>query len=245
MNKVTIKFRLKIEKEQGKYIARKGERVWNWSSVAGKIRCKRRSEMFVTFIGNKSKKILEVGCGTGIFTEAIAKTKNTIYAIDISNELLLLAKKRIKVKNVFFKIADAHKTNFRNRFFDFIVGSSVLHHLEVGRSLKEFYRILNFGGKMIFTEPNMLNPQVALERNIPFIGKLASNSVSETAFIRWRLKRQLKEVGFKNIKIRPFDFLHPATPIAMINFVNVIGKKIESFPFIKEISGSLKITAEK
>ena len=56
--------------------------------------------------------------------------------------------------------------------------------LDIDLAIKEIYRLLKDGGGFIFTEPNMLNPQVALERKVPLMRKIANNSQDETAFIR-------------------------------------------------------------
>jgi len=229
----------------GNLIAKKGEQVWNWSTAAGKIRLKRRCDIFKRFIGNEGKIILELGCGTGLLTREIAKTRNKIYAIDISNNLLFKAKKRIHSKNVKFKLEDAHQTTFKDSYFDYIVGNSILHHLDVDLVIEEIYRLLKKAGEFIFIEPNMLNPQIAMERNIPIVRKLANNSPDETAFIKWSLKRKLIQAGFRNVKIEPFDFLHPLTPSFLIDIINLVSRLLEETPLIKEVAGSLIITGRK
>lgn len=98
---------------------------------------------------------------------------------------------------------------------------------------------------MVFAEPNMLNPQIFIQKNIPFIKKWLGDSPDETAIIRWQFKKLLKETGFNNIHIFPYDFLHPATPPLMIGFINSIGKTIERIPGLREIAGSVIIYAEK
>jgi len=237
--------RLINEIRHGEVIASKGEEVWHWSSPAGKVRFKRRSRMLKKFIGNKNKKVLELGCGTGIFTKEIAKTKNKIFAIDISSTLLRLAQKRVKAGNVKFILGNAYQTKFNDNYFDYIVGNSILHYLDIDLAIKEIYRLLKDGGGFIFTEPNMLNPQVALERKVPLMRKIANNSQDETAFIRWSIRKKLLKAGFYKLKIRPFDFLHPFTPASLIKTVNIMGKWLEKTPLVKEIGGSLVISGQK
>ena len=91
----------------------------------------------------------------------------------------------------------------------------------------------------------MLNPQIWLERNITIIRKLTNNSLDETAFVRWELKKELMNLGFKNVSIRPFDFLHPFTPSMLIPFISNISNLVEKIPLAKEIAGSLLIYASK
>ena len=229
----------------GKFIAKKGEKIWNWSSPAGIVRWQRRVKMFKSFIGNGNQKVLEVGCGTGLFTKEIMETDNEIIAIDISPELLDIARKKFQKNNLTFLLSNAYKTKFSKNSFDFIIGSSVLHHLDVDSALKEFYRLLKPGGKIMFTEPNMLNPQIAIQKNIPFIKKIAGDSPSETAFVMWKIKNKLKKSNFDNISVNTFDFLHPFIPRFTIKFVQPFFNFCEKLPIIKEIAGSLVIVAGK
>jgi hypothetical protein len=48
-----------------------------------------------------------------------------------------------------------------------------------------------------------------------------------------------------NISVTPFDFLHPATPKKLINFIKNLGELLEKMPLIKEFSGSLLIYGRK
>jgi len=237
--------RLQNEINHGKFISKHGEEVWNWSSPAGKLRWKRRVEFFKDFIGNENKKILEIGCGTGLFTSEIASTNNQIIAIDISEDLLEIAKKKVNKKNVTFQIDNAYKSSFKSNSFDYVIGSSVLHHLDTDLALQEFFRLLKDGGKIIFTEPNMLNPQIAIQKNIPFIKKAVGDSPDERAFIKGPLEKKLKKYGFKNIEIVNFDFLHPAIPGWMLPVMERIALMVEKIPLMRAISGSLIIKASK
>lgn len=237
--------RINNEIKHGAYITGKGEEIWNWSTPAGKIRWQRRCKLFQALLGNNGAKVLEVGCGTGLFTQELAKTKNIISAIDISPDLIARARNRVKNGDVVFSVVNAQQTNFPDGFFDFIVGSSVLHHLDAAEALKEFFRILRPGGRLMFTEPNMLNPQIAAQKNIPWLKRVAGDSPDETAFFRWAITKKLKQLGFRQVKVRPFDFLHPAIPAPLIPLFKPLADVAEKIPLFKEIAGSLVITAEK
>ena len=236
--------RIENEIKHGAFIAKQGEQIWNWSSPAGRKRWKRRCDLFAEFLGNKSQNVLEVGCGTGLFTAELVKANNKIIAIDVSKDLIEIAQKRVGDK-VSFLLRDAGKTSFPDNYFDFIVGSSILHHLDAGPAIKEFYRILKPGGKFMFTEPNMLNPQIFLQKNIPFIKKLAGDSPDETAFFRWSIKKKLLIAGFGNVAAIPFDFMHPATPGFLLGYLERGFYLLEKIPLIREFAGSLIISGVK
>lgn len=217
---------------------------WYWETPAGKLRWQRRIKMLTSHISSETE-VLEIGCGGGYFTQEIVKSKAHVVAIDISPDLLEVALKKVRDSNVLFKVGNAYDLSFQDNTFDTIVGSSILHHLDIDKALVEFYRVLKPGGTILFTEPNMLNPQIFLERHTALFGYLIKKSPDETAFVRWRLKRDLLKYGFKNIEITPFDFLHPLTPKLFIPLVKSLGDCLEKIPFLNEIAGSLYIMAVK
>ncbi len=237
--------RILNEIQHGEYIKEHGEEIWNWSSPAGKMRWARRCRLFTEFLGNHKGQVLEIGCGTGLFTKELARTNNTIVAIDISDALIMKARERVTSANVHFVLGNAYETEFKSESFDFIVGSSSLHHLEVDAALKEFSRILKSGGRMMFTEPNMMNPQVALIKNVPYIKRRAGDSPDETAFFRWQIAKELNNLGFVDVSVKPFDFLHPQTPACLLNLTERLTIIFEKIPFVREIAGSLVIQCMK
>jgi SAM-dependent methyltransferase len=134
---------------------------------------------------------------------------------------------------------------FENDSFDAVIGISTLHHLDMAKALPEINRVLKKEGLFVFTEPNMLNPVVFLEIKIKWLRERLFVSENESAFLRWNLKRILNKNGFSNIRIIPFDMLHPQLPERMMNaFVKVSGV-IEKTPILNEFLGSLQIRANK
>lgn len=240
--------RKRHEQEHGKKIASQAASVWGHSSPAGRRRVKRRISMMIDLIKpTPNTKIVELGCGTGIFTSLIAKIDAKLVAVDISSDLLNEAKKNVNAHNITFVEGDC--MNLEKiplaAGADAIVANSVLHHLNYPLALKSIYLALKPGGLLILSEPNMANPQIMLQKNIPWLKKMAGDSPDETAFWRWSLKRLLTKTGFVDVRVTPFDFLHPATPGWLVKYLEPMGKIIEKIPAIKEIAGSLFIVAKK
>ena len=237
--------RLENEIEHGKFLVHhNARRIWNWDTAAGKIRWKRRVGMLTKSLKN-GMKVLEIGCGTGCLSIEIIKTPVKLTAIDISPELIKVASNNITNSSVQFSVENAYHMSFCDNCFDGVIGSSVLHHLDIDKSIKEIYRVLKNGSFIAFTEPNMMNPQIALQKNIPFLKKAAGDSPDETAFYRWSLKEKLSDAGFSSIEIIPFDFLHPRIPEKLISSLLPLANICERVPGLKEIAGSLYITAIK
>lgn len=244
-SKTPMEGRLQREIEHGRYLIEHGAgEVWNWEGPAGRLRWKRRVRMLTSHL-RPGMGVLEIGCGTAYFTRELAGTGAAITAVDISRELLEAARASCPAQNVTFEIQNAYEMSFAGASFDSVVGSSVLHHLEVGRAIDEIYRVLKPGGMICFTEPNMLNPQIALQKNVPAIKKRLGDSPDETAFFRWPLRRRLEQAGFRDVQIQPFDFLHPKTPSRWISALEKLSETLEKMPLVREIAGSLYIRALK
>ena len=237
--------RIAREIQHGRFLAQHGAgEIWNWESPAGKLRWARRVKMLSNHLG-PGMRVLEVGCGTGYFTQELARSGADVIAIDVSPELLEIAKANCSAPNVRYEIQNAYTLSYPDAVFDSVVGSSVLHHLEIEAALREIYRVVKLGGSVHFTEPNMLNPQVAIQKNVPWIKRKLGDSPDETAFFRWPLRRVLEQTGYRHIRIDPFDFLHPKTPVPLIDRLNALGRLLENVPIISEFAGSLYIRALK
>jgi 2-polyprenyl-3-methyl-5-hydroxy-6-metoxy-1,4-benzoquinol methylase len=240
-----VQERIVNEIEHGRILAQHGAgEIWNWEGHAGKLRWARRVRMLSNHL-RVGMQVLELGCGTGYFTRELARSGADIVAVDVSPELLEIAKADCSAPNVGYEIQNACAMSYRDVVFDSVVGSSVLHHLEIEAALREIYRVLKVGGTIYFTEPNMLNPQIAIQKNIPWIKRKLGDSPDETAFFRWPLRRLLKATGFRDVQIHPFDFLHPKTPFPLVNGLNAIGRFLEHVPGLSEFAGSLYIRAAK
>ncbi|HEX4696242.1 MAG TPA: methyltransferase domain-containing protein, partial [Candidatus Udaeobacter sp.] len=237
--------RIAREIQHGRFLAEHGAgEIWNWESPAGKLRWARRVKMLSDHL-KPGMNVLELGCGTGYFTRELAHTGANIVAIDVSPELLEIARSNCSEPNVRCEIQNAYRLSYPDAVFDSVVGSSVLHHLEIEPALREIYRVLKPGGKIFFTEPNMLNPQIAVQKNLPWVKRKLGDSPDETAFFRWSLRYLLEQAGYGHIGVDPFDFLHPKTPAFLIHLINALGRFLERVPLVSEFAGSLFIRAAK
>jgi 2-polyprenyl-3-methyl-5-hydroxy-6-metoxy-1,4-benzoquinol methylase len=239
----SVERRLQNEIEHGRYLVEHGPgNVWDWDKPAGARRWARRVEMLTGGL-KPGLTVLELGCGTGYFTKELAKTGSRITAIDISPDLLALARETVARDNVTFKVENAYAMSFGDASFDAVIGISVLHHLEVDRGLAEVFRVLKPGGYIRFSEPNMMNPQIAVQKNVPAVKRRLGDSPDETAFFRWGLTRQLARHGFENVRVQPFDFLHPSLPGPLVPALERFCLALERIPIVREIAGSLEISA--
>jgi SAM-dependent methyltransferase len=239
--------RLRREIAFHRSIAERAEVVWNWDSPAGRRRAARRAELFQERCGlGPGKRALELGCGTGVFLSQVAPCGARIHGLDLSQDLLAHARTRLAaLANVQLDCGNAEQTPYRDGSFDAVYGSSVLHHLDLDRSLTEVFRVLRGGGTITFAEPNALNPQVAVMFHVAALKPYFGVSPDEMAFSRFAARRVLERVGFVDVEVRPFDFLHPSVPGIAVGAAAALGRVLEAVPMLNEIAGSLLITARK
>ena len=104
---------------------------------------------------NECAILLDLGCGNGRHTNLLADACNFTIGLELSNELLKIAKSNRKTNNTFFINGDALHLPFRDRIFSNIIYIAAIHHLSSKKqrenSLIELKRVLSPIGKAILT----------------------------------------------------------------------------------------------
>jgi len=105
----------------------------------------------------KGKKVLDVGCGTGLFAYNAAKRGAFVLGIDFSTEAIDIANSQYTHKNLKFQSMDVNEIKEK---FDVIVSNGTLEHMDDPlKSLKLFKKHLTKNGCIITTSPNWSNPR--------------------------------------------------------------------------------------
>jgi 2-polyprenyl-3-methyl-5-hydroxy-6-metoxy-1,4-benzoquinol methylase len=114
----------------------------------------------------EGKRLLEYGCATGGTTFSWARNGASVFGIDISDEAVKIAKETAAKEGlpVEFAVMNAEALDFPAKSFDMIVGTGILHHLNLNRSYSELSRVLNQDGFALFIEPMGHNPLINFYR---------------------------------------------------------------------------------
>jgi 2-polyprenyl-3-methyl-5-hydroxy-6-metoxy-1,4-benzoquinol methylase len=98
--------------------------------------------------------VLEIACGTGLWTEALADAAKTLTALDAAPEALTIARDRVRSDNVRFEVADVFSWTTEARF-DVIFFSAWLSHVPMSR-FEQFWQLLRgllaHGGRVLFVD---------------------------------------------------------------------------------------------
>ena len=103
---------------------------------------------------NQAGKLLDVGCGTGIFLEILEKKypSSQLYGIDPNQAMLEKASEKVSSK-VTLEAGSAESLPYDSQSFDWVVLSNCLGHIKHQEAaLNEARRVLKNTGKVIITD---------------------------------------------------------------------------------------------
>ena len=145
-------------------------------------------------------RVIEFGCGTGIFTTAIAGNADYILATDISSEMIEIAAGRFAgYDNIEARTGSCYDCELPDESFDtgLIVNSIHLIDSPVG-ALWEFHRVLKQGGKLIIATftGRYLKPDAKEALANRFFEKFGKPPYARN-FTLESLEEHLNEVGFR------------------------------------------------
>jgi len=189
-------------------------RAWIWRAIG---EFNRNSEL-ADLYDPRGKRVLLYGCGpargAGRFVQAGAAH---IAGIDISDAEIAQAWRTAREggydEQVDFRAGDAHATGFPDDSFDLIVGSAILHHLDVSRALAELRRVLAPAGRAVFLEPLAHNPLLRLGRRLTPSARTADEHPFTVA--DWQLCAEVfpdfwhREVELTSIPLMPLNLVLP------------------------------------
>ncbi len=95
--------------------------------------------------------VLDLGSGTGFFTDLLASSYDQVIGLDISTDMLRFAKET-RNENISWLEADAHKIPLKDNSIDFIYSNLVIQWFNpLDEAITEMLRVLKPGGLLIFT----------------------------------------------------------------------------------------------
>lgn len=101
--------------------------------------------------------VVEIGCGTGYYTDTLAARATRLVATDLSPGMLVAARNRVRAGNVTFRVADCRCLPFDAQTFDTAVLGLVLHFAEPELTLKEMARVVRPGGSILIVNPGLVS----------------------------------------------------------------------------------------
>ncbi len=114
------------------------------------------------------KNVVEIACGTGFWTEAMAQTAHSVYATDINQRVIHIAQQRQVHKNISYHVLDMHQIQ-TDKKWDILFGGFIWSHLllqEIPGFLQKLHSIINRDGMFIFIDSKQKENSVHDAKNI-------------------------------------------------------------------------------
>ncbi len=186
--------------------------------------------------------ILELGAGSGLWTEHLATTmrgENPITAVVFNEDFAAEAAARNLPNTEFVHLTDFDELPAEK--FDYVVGTAILCHDQYAQNLAALHRLLKPGGQLLFFEANYLNPQVFLKNTIRPLGRWSGDAQCQIGMRKYQLMKQASHQGFTHIEVIPYDIVHALTPRSLIAAVQSTAFFLEHTPIIRELCGTFYI----
>jgi len=134
------------------------------------------------------RSILDVGCGTGIFTARLERelAPGGVVGCDLSSGML--AEAAVRSRQVHWTRGDSARLPFRNGAFDAVVCTQAFHFFDQPAAWREFRRILAPGGHALV---GMLNPRTQIgSRRFARLTSMASKTP-----VTWPTRPEMKRLA--------------------------------------------------
>jgi len=163
---------------------------------------------FVRLLGAPPpKRVLDVACGPGIVTAAVASAGPNVVAFDLTDEMLAAARRRCEaatLANVEFRSGNAESLPFESASFGGAVTRLSIHHFEdPAAALSEIRRVLVPGGALVVGDI-IASPDVPAARLHNAIEKLRDPS-HVRLLAEVELTTAIQDAGFRIEAVEPWE----------------------------------------
>lgn len=189
-------------------------------------------------------RVLEIGCGAGLTTVAIAKRGYAVEAVDSVEAMIELTRENASnfgvEKQIHASVNDIHGLSFSDNSFDVVIALGVVPWIDnLNVALQEIFRVLASGGHLIMNVDNRYRLNHLLD---PFY-------LPALAGVKDQLRLVLENAGYKRASGTPRTHRHSATEfnnlldsVGLIKIKHaMIGFGPFSFLKIKLFSGEVEI----
>ena len=188
-----------------------------------------------------SAKVLDVGCGPGKWTRYFAKSCSRVTAVDVSSEMIMLAKESVfkeGLTNVDFHVMNVSELSFPSNSYDLVNCVTVLQHIldddAWKKAVKNMIRVTKQCGKILLFETA---PDFVIKKRTPHMRVTSMKHYikefenAEARLIYWRaadLSLPITFFGLRNYAAsfnkRVYYFLAGKSPQFSADFLSLLSR---------------------
>jgi ubiquinone/menaquinone biosynthesis C-methylase UbiE len=176
------------------------------------------------------ERVLDIGCGTGIYMLELARRDVHVVGVDPSMEMILIAREKFRQAGLkgCFICGSAEALPFRPERFDLALAVSSLCFVgRPDRAVEEMHRILKSGGRIVVGEFNRFSLWAFLRR---LKGLFRETIYNQAHFWgRWELERLLRRRGFSLDAVQVLLYFPPINLQAFLKGARFMERVIKKF----------------
>lgn len=177
-----------------------------WDSISKEFYSEAVREKILSMVNAEpGNMVADLGAGTGFISEGLVNGPASIIAIDQSAEML----KHMKLKfpdagNVDYRTGNASHLPVKDNIIDYALANMYLHHVDnPPNAIREIYRILKKGGKIVLTDLETHDFEYLKEEHLDlWLG-----------FGHEEMESWMRAAGFHNIHVRSIEEYCCATSV--------------------------------
>lgn len=188
-------------------------------------------------------RILDVGSGTGVYTELLLKNlpHSSVTALEVDKKLFDISKERLsnyEGNRLNLKLGSIKSSGLKESSYDFVVCRFVFQHLENPmEATREIYKLLKPGGVVVIIDSDrgmygVSDPDMLFKSGRGFISQLEKRAGWNREIGR-KLLKILKYNGFEQL-----DFEAVTVHSDLVGIKNILGNNKVPLEIIKMVSKS-------
>lgn len=166
----------------------------------------------------KDQRVLEVGCGTGLILEHLAKHAQRAVGVDLSPGMLQSAHRR----GLQVAVGSATQLPFADNSFDLVCSFKVLAHVpDIRAALSEIARVTRPGGQMVLEFYNPWSLRY-LAKRIAGPQPISDGRTEADVYTRWDSPSALRELLPRDVQLEGLRGVRVFTPAAFVHRVPIV-----------------------
>jgi ubiquinone/menaquinone biosynthesis C-methylase UbiE len=168
------------------------------------------------------RRVLEVGCGTGLILRRLAQHADTAWGVDVSPGMLRVAKQR-GLSVVLGSVTDLP---FADESFDLVCSFKVLAHIpDIGKALAEIARVTRPGGQMVLEFYNPFSLRY-LAKRIAGPQPISAGRDESDIYTRWDAPYVLPRILPPNVELEGLRGVRVFTPAAFVHRLPILSRAL-------------------